>query len=108
MKWKLGLYRGYLGSSLFGDTVPNIEQDCILVLAVVFLYKEYNLTRFCHQKGYSSLKQGSFLKQLEGLIVCLSSKEESGEKSQVSYAEFENPNFDAKAGGTFSYPGFRF
>ena len=26
MKWKLGLYRGYLSSILFGDTmVPNIE-----------------------------------------------------------------------------------
>ena len=39
-------------SSIFlGDTmVPNIEQDDILLLGYSVLYKEYNLTRFNHQK----------------------------------------------------------
>ena len=37
---------------LFGDTmVPSIEQDYILHLGYSILYKEYNLTRFNHQKN---------------------------------------------------------
>ena len=40
-----------VSSVLFGDTmVPNIEQDYILHLGYSVLYKEYNLTRFNHQK----------------------------------------------------------
>ena len=34
-----------MSSIWFGDTmVPNVEQDYILLLGIVFLYKEYNLT----------------------------------------------------------------
>ena len=41
-----------LSSILFGGTmVPNIEQDYILLLGYSILYKEYNLTRFNHQKN---------------------------------------------------------
>ena len=41
-----------LSSTLFGDTtVPNIEQDYILLLGYSILYKEYYLTRFNHQKN---------------------------------------------------------
>ena len=36
---------------LSGDTmVPIIESDYILILGYSILYKEYNLTRFDHQK----------------------------------------------------------
>ena len=39
MKWKLGLYRGYLCSILFRDTmVPNIEYDYVLLLGYSILY----------------------------------------------------------------------
>ena len=49
-EWKLGLYRGYLCSILFGDImVPNIEQDYVLLLGYSILYKELCLTRFNHQ-----------------------------------------------------------
>ena len=51
MKWKLGLYRGYLCSILVGDTmVPKIEEDHILLLGYSILYKEYYLTRFNHKE----------------------------------------------------------
>ena len=41
-----------MSSILFGDTmVPNIEKDSILLLGYTILYKEYNLTRFNHQKN---------------------------------------------------------
>ena len=47
----------HLSSILFGDTmVPNIQQDYILLLGYSFLYKEYNLTRFNHQKNATHLK----------------------------------------------------
>ena len=32
--------------------VPNIESDYILLLGYTILYKEYNLTRFNHQKKH--------------------------------------------------------
>ena len=41
----------YVSSILFGDTmVPVIELDYILLLGYHILYKEYNLTRFNHNK----------------------------------------------------------
>ena len=58
MKWKLGLYRGYIGDIVFsfGDTmVPYIEEDYVLLLGYSISYKEYNLTRFNHQKNATQL-----------------------------------------------------
>ena len=62
MKWKLGLYRGYLSSISFGDTmVPNIEQDYILLLGKSILHKEYDLTKFNHQHKHYSYERSGFL-----------------------------------------------
>ena len=36
---------------LFGDMVPNIAKDYILLLGYSILYKESYLTRFNHQKA---------------------------------------------------------
>ena len=47
----------YQSSILFGDTmVANIEKDYILLLGYSILYKEYNLTRFNHQKNTTQQK----------------------------------------------------
>ena len=47
----LGSSGRHMSSILFGDTmVPNMEYDYILLLVYSILYKEYNLTRFIHQK----------------------------------------------------------
>ena len=44
-----------MSSSLFRDTmVPNMEYDSILLLGYSILLKEYNLTRFNHQKQHYS------------------------------------------------------
>ena len=44
-------------SILFGDTmVLNIEEDYILLLGYSILYKEYNLTRFNHQKNSTHVR----------------------------------------------------
>ena len=37
--------------------VPNIEPDSILLLGYSILYKEYNPTRFNHQKNITSLRK---------------------------------------------------
>ena len=49
-----GLYWGY--SIFFRDTmVPIIEYNYILLLGYSTSYKEYNLTRFYHQKNSTHL-----------------------------------------------------
>ena len=46
-------FESHLSRILFGDMVPNIDQDYILLLGYSASYKEYNLTRFNHKKNYS-------------------------------------------------------
>ena len=49
----------HMSSILFGDTMaPIIEQDSILLWGYSILYKEYNLTRFNHQKRHYSYERG--------------------------------------------------
>ena len=44
------IYRGYLCSILFGDTMVPIKELIFSFWGIVFLYKEYSLTGFNHQK----------------------------------------------------------
>ena len=53
----LGRGLTHVRSILFGDTmVLNIEEDYILLLGYSILYKEYNLTRFNHQKSSTHVR----------------------------------------------------
>ena len=47
--------------------VPITEQDYILLLGYGFLYKEYNLTRFNHQKNTTHLEGLRFRVEVTGI-----------------------------------------
>ena len=54
-------------SLLFGDTmVPNLEEDSIVLLGYSILYKEYDRTRFNHQKArLTCMSTGLLLRNLD-------------------------------------------
>ena len=67
-------------SILFGDTmVPMIEEEYIPLLGYSILYKEYNLTRFNHQK--------TLLSRVQPALPCISSApgREGGRGAQTSH-----------------------
>ena len=83
MKWKLGLYRGYLSSILFGDTmVPNIDQDYILLLGMVSYTGNIILLGSTTKEDYSNvvtknldatlLYYSTIIPQVCGVEQCLS------------------------------------
>ena len=57
MKWKLGFYRGYLCSILFGDTmVPNIEYDYILLFGIVLYIRNIILLGSTTKKSITHIE----------------------------------------------------
>ena len=73
MKWKLGLYRGYIIVDLeflFGDTMVRDIEYSVLLLGCSILYKEYNLTGFNHKKKrYSGVGGGGWVLKLRASLV---------------------------------------